>query len=95
MLFLYSDEWAEKGWGACKQVKSLHERQELGPKNGTSEVGVIQKSKHSEFSDMCMLTPVWLARATGLTGQRNPHDTAEEIACRTIQFLEATRRAKD
>eukprot|EP00571_Detonula_confervacea_P013389 CAMPEP_0172302194 /NCGR_PEP_ID=MMETSP1058-20130122/3939_1 /TAXON_ID=83371 /ORGANISM="Detonula confervacea, Strain CCMP 353" /LENGTH=466 /DNA_ID=CAMNT_0013012585 /DNA_START=362 /DNA_END=1763 /DNA_ORIENTATION=- len=91
MLFLYSEEWATKGWGAYQEVKSMHERQELGPTNGTSEVGVIRKANHQEFSDTCMLTPLWLARATGLTGERNPHETAEEIACRTVQFLEATR----
>ncbi|KAL7553403.1 hypothetical protein ACHAWF_016705 [Thalassiosira exigua] len=91
MLFLYSEEWAEKGWGAYHQIKELHDRQKLGPKGGTSEVGVISKAKHQEFSDTCMLTPLWLARATGLTGERNPHDTAEEIGLRTVNFLHATR----
>lgn len=93
MLFLYSEEWAEVGWGAYEQIKSMHKCNKLGPENGTmSEVGVIKKAKHQEFSDTCMLTPLWLARATGLTGERNPHDTAEEIADRTIDFLQATRR---
>lgn len=92
MLFLYSEEWAEVGWGAYEEVKRMHKHNKLGPKNGTmSEVGVIKKAKHQEFSDTCMLTPLWLARATGLTGERNPHDTAEEIAVRTIDFLRATR----
>ena len=73
MLFLYSEEWTEKGWGAYHEIKELHARQALGPTGGTSDVGVISKSKHQEFSDTCMLTPTWLARATGLTGERNPH----------------------
>ena len=61
MLFLYSDEFASKKWGHYEQVRSMHERQELSSR--TSEVGVITKSHHTEFSDTCMLTPTWLARA--------------------------------
>ncbi|KAL7529877.1 hypothetical protein ACHAXR_003204 [Thalassiosira sp. AJA248-18] len=91
MLILYSGEWAEKGWGAYERVKGMHEREQLGPKDGTSDVGVIRNAKHQEFSDTCMLTPLWLARATGLTGVRNPNETAEEIAVRTAEFLDATR----
>ena len=91
MLILYSDQWAEKGWESIKKVKDMHERQLLGPKNGTSDVGVIKKAAHQEFSDTCMLIPLWLARPTGVTGQRNPIETAEEIACRTMEFLETTR----
>jgi hypothetical protein len=94
MLFLYSDEWAHLGWGAFPQIKSMHETGVLGPKEGTSDVGVIQQAKHQEFSDSCMLTPIWLARATGLTGGRNPHETAAEIGSRTLEFLEATRRRR-
>ena len=91
MLFLYSQEWADVGWGAYPQIKDMHARKHLGPKFGTSDVGVIHKAKHQEFSDTCMLTPVWLARATGLTGERNPHETAAEMSVRTIQFLNDTR----
>ena len=72
----------------------MHEHGVIGPKQGTTDVGVIQKAKHQEFSDSCMLTPIWLARATGLTGERNPHETAAEIGARTLEFLEATRRRK-
>ena len=94
MLYLYSDEWATLNWGAFSLIKSMHENCVLGPKQGTTDVGVIQKAKHQEFSDSCMLTPTWLARATGLTGERNPHETAAEIATRTLEFLEATRRSR-
>ena len=94
MLFLYSDEWAKLGWGGFPQIKDMHERGVLGPKEGTSDVGVIQKAKHQEFSDTCMLTPIWLARATGLTGERNPHETAAEIGARTLDFLQSARRRK-
>ena len=94
MLFLYSDEWAKLGWGGFPQIKDMHERGVLGPKEGTSGVGVIKKAKHQEFSDTCMLTPIWLARATGLTGERNPHETAAEIGDRTLDFLQSTRGRK-
>ena len=94
MLYLYSDEWADLGWGAFSLIKSMHAHGVLGPKHGTTDVGVIQKAKHQEFSDSCMLTPIWLARATGLTGERNPHETAAEIGARTLEFLEATREKR-
>ena len=94
MLYLYSDEWAQLGWGAFSLIKSMHAHGALGPKQGTTDVGVVQKAKHQEFSDSCMLTPIWLARATGLTGERNPHETAAEIGARTLEFLEATRKQR-
>jgi hypothetical protein len=45
-------------------------------KNSHMEYKIIKEAHHNEFSDMCMLTPLWLARSTGVTGTRNPIDTA-------------------
>jgi hypothetical protein len=95
MLFLYSEEWFLKGWGAYKYVKDLDERSMLGPNKGVSNVGIIRGAKHSEFSDTCIMTPIWLARGTGLTGDRNPHDTSYEIAEKTIAFLDSSRRKRE
>ena len=93
MLFLYCDEWAKVNWGSYKRIKGMFERNEIA-RDGASDFGVIKEAKHQEFSDTCMLTPLWLARATGLTGVRNPNETAEEIAARTVEFLEAIRKKR-
>jgi hypothetical protein len=87
MLFLYSEQWYKLGWGESRIVEDMNKRGVLGPKGGTSEVGIIPQAQHNEFSDICMLTPLWLARAVGVTGKRSPLDTAEEIALRTKTFL--------
>jgi pimeloyl-ACP methyl ester carboxylesterase len=57
-----------------------------------SHVKVIDQAFHNEFSDTCMLTPLWIARASKITGLRNPIHTAEEIHQDTLAFLQAWRR---
>ena len=47
---------------------------------------------HNEFSDTGMLTPTWLARAVGLTGPRNPIESAKDVAQRTLDFLHTSRQ---
>jgi len=94
MLFLYSDEWSQKGWGYIAQVKSLHERGLLGPPGGASDCSIILKAKHNEFSDTSMLMPTWLGRATGMTGERSPIHTANEIAERTRDFIKENSKRK-
>jgi len=97
MLFLYSDQWAAKGWGSTKQIEDLHKRGELGPKEegvSASDYGVIADATHIEFSDCSMLTPTWIGRASGNCGKRSPHDTAQEIASRTILFLENVKEVQ-
>lgn len=92
VLFLYSDEWNEKNWGGVKLVEHMHKNGTLGRKGGPSDFGVIAEAHHNEFSDMCMMTPLWLARDAGLTGKRNPLETAAEISERTKVFLESVRK---
>lgn len=87
MLFLYSDEWKQKAWGGVDLIEYMHQTGELGA--DTSDFGVIQDAHHTEFSDTSMMTPLWLARSVGVTGKRNPRDTAEEILNRTVDFLSA------
>ncbi len=89
MLILYSSEWQKKKWGGVDALLDMYERGRFGPPGGVSKVAVIAGAHHNEFSDTCMLTPLWLARATGLTGERNPLDTALEIHEHTISFLKA------
>eukprot|EP00559_Dactyliosolen_fragilissimus_P002338 CAMPEP_0184859826 /NCGR_PEP_ID=MMETSP0580-20130426/4805_1 /TAXON_ID=1118495 /ORGANISM="Dactyliosolen fragilissimus" /LENGTH=620 /DNA_ID=CAMNT_0027356671 /DNA_START=56 /DNA_END=1918 /DNA_ORIENTATION=+ len=84
LQFQWSRDWLNKGWAISKQIKKMHEADVLGCKN--SDVCVVTE-QHSEFSDVCMLTPLWLARSTGLTGPRNPIETAREVAKRSIEFL--------
>lgn len=99
LLFLYSHEWKQKGWGGSPYIFDMQKRGQLGPKKyNLSECLYIHHSNHSEFSDSCMKTPLWLGRATGMTGVRNPHETAKEIADRTSDFLQNVlnkQRAKE
>lgn len=87
MLILYSSEWALKKWGGVDVLSDMYARGQFGPPHGSSRVAVIDGAHHNEFLDTCLLTPVWLARATGITGKRNPIETAEEIHAYTISFL--------
>lgn len=95
MLFLYSHEYYKKGWGGSTCTFAMHKHGQLGPRlNNCSDCVYIHHAQHSEFSDSCMMTPLWLARAIEFTGKRNPHETAQEIADRTIDFLERVARKK-
>jgi hypothetical protein len=67
----------------------MHQIGELGP--DLSQFGVIRDAHHTEFSDTSMLTPLWLARSVGVTGKRNPLDTAEEIKHRTVDFISTVK----
>lgn len=87
MLVLFSHEWAMKKWGGVEVLGDMYERGVFGPTGGASKVAVIPGAHHNEFSDTCMLTPTWLARATGITGARNPLETAREIHEHTVSFL--------
>lgn len=91
LFFLYSDEWMKKKWGASHFIFDMFKRGKLGSSYGNSDCSFIYSSNHSEFSDVCMKTPLWLGRATGMTGIRNPHDTSEEIASRIQNFLVESR----
>jgi dienelactone hydrolase len=89
LLVLFSEEWYSKNWSGSDVLKDMHDRNVLGPKGGMSRFSVIDGAFHQEFSDACMLTPLWIARAVGLTGPRNPLDTAREIHLETLKFLKA------
>mmetsp|Transcript_11722 Transcript_11722/g.13633 ORF Transcript_11722/g.13633 Transcript_11722/m.13633 type:complete len:607 (-) Transcript_11722:36-1856(-) len=88
LLFLYSHQWKRLGWGEYAHILDMFRRGQLGSQNNpVSECSFIHNANHSEFSDSCMMIPLWLARKTGVTGSRNPHETAEEIGERTVDFL--------
>jgi hypothetical protein len=75
-------------WGMVEMFEWMYQHGKL---SDMSEVGKVKGAHHSEFSDMCMMTPLWLARAVGVTGTRNPHETGSEIRHRTLAFLEKVR----
>jgi platelet-activating factor acetylhydrolase len=91
MLILFSDEWFSRSWAGADVLNEMHDRNALGPKGGVSRVGVIDQAFHQEFSDACMLTPLWIARGVGLTGPRNPIETAKDIHVETVSFLKSLR----
>jgi hypothetical protein len=105
MLVLSSHEWFTKQWEASHILFDMHERGQFGARStlegkkqvaaaaaSISHVKVIDQAFHNEFSDTCMLTPLWIARASKITGLRNPIHTAEEIHQHTLAFLQAWRR---
>lgn len=85
-LILFSHEWHSQNWEGTQLLTDLSKRNLLG-NNAKFRVQVIDGAKHNEFSDTSMLTPTWLARATGLTGERSPLDTAWDIRKATWEFL--------
>lgn len=91
MLILFSQEWRDKKWAASDALEEMYARNRLGTDSGVSVCKTIPDISHNEFSDTCMMTPVWLARATGVTGKRDPVETAKEIQETTKAFLESIR----
>ena len=64
------------------QIPLLQEMQEhgrLGSNKTLFRFDFVPEINHNEFSDTGMLTPTWLARAVGLTGPRNPIDSAKDV----------------
>lgn len=96
MFFLYSHEFQRGGWGDYSLMKTMHSAGQLGSRNRDrlSDVGFVYQSQHPAFSDQCMMTPLWMARAINITGKRNPSDTAEEIASRTLDFYNVIRKER-
>eukprot|EP00797_Seminavis_robusta_P023670 Sro390_g132960.2 (483) ;mRNA; r:58774-60222 len=88
LLFLFSGQWRELNWGESHILEEMFAKGRLGtPDQGVVDFGVIDQANHNEFSDMCMITPLWLARGSGVTGARNPLETAHEIEKRTWKFI--------
>jgi hypothetical protein len=94
LFFLYSHQWAKYGWGHYNYLRDLFKRGQIGRKNGPTDVSYVYNANHSEFSDSCMKLPLWLSRAVGVTGKRNPHETASEIFDRTSTFISEVRKKK-
>ena len=78
-----------QNWGESHILEEMYQKGRLGPAAGVTGFAVVQDGFHNEFSDMCMLTPLWLARGTGVTGPRNPLETAREIEEHTWKFVSA------
>jgi hypothetical protein len=54
---------------------------------GKSEASYVEKSRHFEFSDNCLIVPNWLGKALTFT-DGEPERVAREIAGRTLAFLD-------
>lgn len=91
-LLLFSQEWVNKKWAHTPLLQEMQEHNRLGSEKTTFTYDFIPHAHHNEFSDTSMITPLWLAREVGLTGSRNPIDTAREAAERTRSFLQASRQ---
>ena len=89
LFLLFSQEWYLKSWASSTYFEQLFRHGLLGK---DAEFAILDGANHNEFSDMCMLTPLWLARALNVTGSRNPIHTAAEVADRSLAFLEAFQK---
>ena len=91
VLVMQSNEWMIKNEGQSLLLQEMAQHNRLGRRASTmttvSRHVAVPGAHHTEFSDTSMLTPLWLARAVGLTGPRNPIDTAREIAQHTRTFV--------
>lgn len=89
LLILFSHEWKKKNWGASDAFMDMQARGTFGDSRGNkvARVAVIDSAHHNEFSDISMLTPTWLARVSGITGQKSPIETAQDIHNMTLAFL--------
>jgi pimeloyl-ACP methyl ester carboxylesterase len=94
LFLLYSHQWARFGWGHYNYLRDLFKRGQIGRKNGPTDVSYVYNANHSEFSDSCMKLPLWLSRAVGVTGKRNPHETAFEIFDRTSTFISEVHKKR-
>lgn len=83
-LLLFSNEWYDNKWGVTRVLEWMHQNGKM-----RGDFAVIRQACHSEFTDLPMITNLSIGRSTGLTGQRNPVDTAVEIRDRTTAFLES------
>jgi hypothetical protein len=92
LLVLFSHEWERKQWGGVEVLQDMQQRGMFGRKQGgISRVEVVDSAHHIEFSDMAMLTPTWLARGVGMTGEKSPLESAKDIHMRTLNFLKEVR----
>lgn len=89
-FFVFSQEWYVKNWASSTYFEQLFRHGLLGQ---DADFAVLDGANHNEFSDMCFLTPLWLARALKVTGSRNPIHTADEVADRSLAFLEAFQKS--
>ena len=85
------------GWGDYEYVLDMFRRGQLVPamKSNLSNCSFVYGSSHSDFSDVFMISPVWLAKAVGVAGGRSPHETAEEIADHTFHFLNEVMKKQE
>ena len=54
-----------------------------------AHVHIMKDSKHQHFSDMNVITPNWLNKKLGLTGDRCSYDILDELMTKMLCFMEA------
>mmetsp|Transcript_33748 Transcript_33748/g.37308 ORF Transcript_33748/g.37308 Transcript_33748/m.37308 type:complete len:267 (+) Transcript_33748:1-801(+) len=106
LFLLFSHQWESNNWGGVEVLQDMYKRnvfgrqRRIGKNNDNdgqqqqlslSRVEVVDSAHHIEFSDLCMITPTWLARMVNLTGAESPLKTAKDIHTRTLNFLMEVR----
>ena len=86
---VYCDDWVQVKFGhSFVTIDRLND----GTTGGKGSKGVAFKDmKHFEFSDNCLIQPVWLNKVLNFSGP-NPQKRAEEVSEVTVGFLEKNRK---
>jgi len=96
--------YVSQNWGESHILEEMHQKGRFGSRSGAkkknegtiiSHFAIIEQASHHGFSDMCMITPLWLGRGTGVTGTRNPIETAKDIEVLTWNFVSSVLKKKN
>jgi len=82
-LVLFSHEWVDYKWDLFVQV--LNGQHVLD--KTISKVTHAKHSRHTQFSDTCLILPLFLTRRIGICGIEDPARIAEDIHNITLDFL--------
>lgn len=92
LFFIYCEEWHEKNWGNSEIIKKMYTKGQLGnnslSKSNNSNYDTIKDSKHQHFSDVNLITPNWLNKKIGLTGNRCSYDILDELMNKMLCFMD-------
>ncbi|GMH66216.1 hypothetical protein TrST_g11465 [Triparma strigata] len=84
-LMMYCDDWVRTGFG--HNFVTI-DRLNNGASGGKGSKGVVMDDmRHFEFSDNCLIQPVWLSKALNFSGS-DPEGRAADTAKLTLDFLD-------
>jgi platelet-activating factor acetylhydrolase len=86
-LFIYCDDWQKTDFGHHMVTLPKLKLNKLGKKNKSYGI-VLNDMQHFEFSDNCMILPLWLTKALGFSGKK-PEMRGREVFAETLRFIKS------